>query len=113
MPGEAKASGLVVAEWLRQKRIEAPELSIENGSGLSRTDRASAATIAALLRSAWASPVMPELVASLPVFAVDGTFRMKTRRRHRPGAREGRHADRRAGHRRATCATRGASAGSW
>ena len=43
-------------EWLAAKGIEAPELAIENGSGLSRTDRASAATLAAVLRSAWASP---------------------------------------------------------
>lgn len=77
IPGEAKASGLVVAEWLRQKRIDAPELSIENGAGLSRTDRATASTIAAVLRSAWFSPVMPELAASMPVFAVDGTFRLR------------------------------------
>src|SRR6185369_14664575 len=74
-PGEAKASALVIAEWLRQKDIRAPELSIENGAGLSRADRASAATLAALLKSAWASPVMPELVSSLPVFALDGTFK--------------------------------------
>ena len=75
VPGEASAGALLISEWLRQKDIRARELSIENGSGLSRTDRASAATLAALLKSAWNSPVMPELVASLPVFAVDGTFR--------------------------------------
>ena len=77
-PGEAKASERIVREWLDARGIEAPGFSIENGSGLSRTDRASAATIAALLRSAWASPLMPEIAASLPVFAVDGT--LKTRR---------------------------------
>ncbi len=75
-PGEARASALVISEWLRQKGIAAPGLSIENGSGLSRTDRATAATLAALLKDAWASPVMPELTASLPVFAVDGTFKL-------------------------------------
>ena len=75
IPGEAKASGLVIAEWLRQKDIRAPELQIENGAGLSRADRASAATLAALMKSAWVSPVMPELVSSLPVFALDGTFK--------------------------------------
>ena len=74
-PGEAKASSLVVSEWLRSKGIAAPELVLENGSGLSRSDRASAATIAAVLKSAWSSPVMPELMASLPVFAIDGTFK--------------------------------------
>ena len=57
--------------------VQAPELSIENGSGLARDDRVSAATLAALLRSAWASPLMPELAASLPVLSVDGTLRQR------------------------------------
>ena len=78
VPGEARASERIVREWLRGRAIAAPEISIENGSGLSRTDRVSAATIAAVLRSAWASALMPELAASLPVYAVDGT--LKTRR---------------------------------
>jgi D-alanyl-D-alanine carboxypeptidase/D-alanyl-D-alanine-endopeptidase (penicillin-binding protein 4) len=50
---------------------------IENGSGLSRLERASAATLATLLQEAWKSPVMPEFVASLPVAAVDGTMRKR------------------------------------
>ena len=75
--GEEKASGRIVSEWLKTKGIVAPELAIENGSGLSRETRASAATIAAVLRSAWASPLMPELMGSFPVLAVDGT--LKTR----------------------------------
>ena len=77
-PGEARASERIVREWLKGRSIDAPEISIENGSGLSRTDRVSAATIAAVLRSAWGSALMPELAASLPVYAVDGT--LKTRR---------------------------------
>jgi D-alanyl-D-alanine carboxypeptidase/D-alanyl-D-alanine-endopeptidase (penicillin-binding protein 4) len=76
--GEAKASERLVREWLRTRAIEAPELSIENGSGLSRTDRTTAMAIAQLLRSAWSSAVMPELMSSLPLYAVDGT--LKTRR---------------------------------
>jgi len=59
------------------KNILAPELAIENGSGLSRTERVSAATLGALLQEAWKSPVMPEFVASLPVVAVDGTMRKR------------------------------------
>jgi len=78
LAGEAKASEAIVREWLRSKGIDAPELSMENGSGLSRSDRASAETLALLLRNAWASAVMPELVSSLPVYATDGT--LKTRR---------------------------------
>jgi D-alanyl-D-alanine carboxypeptidase/D-alanyl-D-alanine-endopeptidase (penicillin-binding protein 4) len=66
-----------VRQWLTLKNIAAPELVIENGSGLSRIERASAATLAALLQDAWKSPVMPELLASLPVVAVDGTMRKR------------------------------------
>jgi D-alanyl-D-alanine carboxypeptidase/D-alanyl-D-alanine-endopeptidase (penicillin-binding protein 4) len=52
---------------------------IDNGSGLSRDGRISAALLARLLQSAWGSPVMPELVSSLPVIGVDGTMqRTKT-----------------------------------
>jgi D-alanyl-D-alanine carboxypeptidase/D-alanyl-D-alanine-endopeptidase (penicillin-binding protein 4) len=76
-PGEAKASERVVREWLASKGINAPELVMENGSGLSRNERISAGNLAALLRAAWASPVMPDLVSSLSLFAVDGTFRLK------------------------------------
>jgi len=76
--GSAQESARIVAGWLRERGIVAPELVLENGSGLSRNERVSAATLAAILRGAWSSPTMPELVASLPVLSVDGTF--KTRR---------------------------------
>jgi D-alanyl-D-alanine carboxypeptidase/D-alanyl-D-alanine-endopeptidase (penicillin-binding protein 4) len=77
--GEAQASARVVAEWLARRGIEAPEVVLENGSGLSRNERASASTIAALLRTAWASPLMPELTSSLPVLSVDGTLKQRGR----------------------------------
>ncbi|QJR16747.1 D-alanyl-D-alanine carboxypeptidase/D-alanyl-D-alanine endopeptidase [Usitatibacter palustris] len=77
VPGDAAASTRVVREWLKTKGIAAPELVLENGSGLSRAERASAATLAAVLRSAWASSVMPELISSFPVFAVDGTLKKR------------------------------------
>ena len=75
--GTAPASAAIVAGWLAGRGIAAPELVLENGSGLSREERASAATLASVLRAAWASPVMPELAASLPVFAVDGTLKSR------------------------------------
>lgn len=76
-PGEALASERIVRDWLAAKGIRADSLVLENGSGLSRSERASAATVAAVLKSAWTSPVMPELMASLPVFAVDGTLKSR------------------------------------
>ncbi len=75
--GEARASERIVRDWLGTKAIAAPELALENGSGLSRDTRASAATIAAVLRSVWASPLMPELIASFPLLAVDGTLKSR------------------------------------
>ena len=66
-----------IKQFLATKGIQAPELVVENGSGLSRIERISAANLAALLQSAWRSPVMPEFVASLPVVAADGTMRKR------------------------------------
>ena len=50
---------------------------MENGSGLSRVERASAGTIAAVLHAAWRSAVMPEFISSLPVVAADGTMKKR------------------------------------
>jgi len=76
-PARLYQSQQVLRHWLNLKGIGAPELSIENGAGLSRTDRASAATLAALLQAAWSSPAMPEFIASLPLAALDGTMRKR------------------------------------
>jgi D-alanyl-D-alanine carboxypeptidase/D-alanyl-D-alanine-endopeptidase (penicillin-binding protein 4) len=73
--GSVARSTDIVLEWLESKGIPASGLVVANGSGLSRESRVSAATLAALLASAWSSGAMPELAASLPIFAVDGTFR--------------------------------------
>ena len=66
----------IVRRWW-QERIGEPEDAplIENGSGLSRTDRISAQALARLLQSAYKSPLMPELMASLPIAGVDGTLK--------------------------------------
>ena len=44
----------------------------------SRDARISAATLAIVLQRAWAGPVMPEFVASLPITGADGTLRRAT-----------------------------------
>ena len=74
----AKAAAAIKA-WLAQKGLAAPELVLENGSGLSRIERISAASLAALLQAAWRSNVMPEFIASMPVVAVDGTMKRRNR----------------------------------
>jgi D-alanyl-D-alanine carboxypeptidase/D-alanyl-D-alanine-endopeptidase (penicillin-binding protein 4) len=52
----------------------------DNGSGLSREERISAAALAKMLQVAWRSPVMPELMSSLPATGVDGTLRKRALR---------------------------------
>jgi serine-type D-Ala-D-Ala carboxypeptidase/endopeptidase (penicillin-binding protein 4) len=76
-PARPEAAFASIRKLLNSKGINAPELVIENGSGLSRLERASAATLAAVLRAAWASRVMPEFVSSLPVAAADGTMKKR------------------------------------
>jgi serine-type D-Ala-D-Ala carboxypeptidase/endopeptidase (penicillin-binding protein 4) len=66
-------------EALRQwwvSRMGDAELPLaDNGAGLSRDARITAQALARMLQVAWVSPVMPELVASLPISGVDGTLR--------------------------------------
>jgi len=71
--GSLASARAVLAQWWSQ-RLDAP-LVIDNGSGLSRQARITAQGLAHMLRNAWASPVMPELLASLPIMGVDGTLR--------------------------------------
>jgi D-alanyl-D-alanine carboxypeptidase/D-alanyl-D-alanine-endopeptidase (penicillin-binding protein 4) len=74
--GTPEASREVVKQWLRARAgLGSSSSVIANGSGLSRDSRLSARTFGRLLQAAWASPVMPELMSSLPVAGVDGTLR--------------------------------------
>jgi D-alanyl-D-alanine carboxypeptidase/D-alanyl-D-alanine-endopeptidase (penicillin-binding protein 4) len=76
-PASYEKSAARLHEWLTGKGIDAPELIIENGAGLTRNDRVSANTLAALLRTVWKSPIMPELVSSLPILGEDGTMKKR------------------------------------
>ena len=78
-PATASAAGEIIKEWLRKKNIAAPELVLENGSGLSRTERASATTLGLMLEAAWRSSVMPEFISSMPLLGIDGTLRKRAR----------------------------------
>ena len=66
-----------VGEWLAGRGLKFDELEIENGSGLSRRERISADSLNRLLLDAWKSPVMAELVASLPIVGIDGTMKKR------------------------------------
>jgi len=74
--GTPDAARELLQGWLAWRFGDAAQGAvIDNGSGLSREGRVSAALLARLLQAAWASPVMPELMSSLPVSGVDGTLR--------------------------------------
>ncbi|MFC7407429.1 D-alanyl-D-alanine carboxypeptidase/D-alanyl-D-alanine-endopeptidase [Hydrogenophaga atypica] len=65
-----------VATWWRERvgaAVPVPE--IDNGAGLSRTARTTAQALGRLLRTAYATGHMPELMASLPLSGHDGTLR--------------------------------------
>lgn len=74
--GSPTASRTVLQGWLATRTPQGPTgVVIDNGSGLSRETRLSAAQLASLLVAAWNSPTMPELLSSLPVSGLDGTLR--------------------------------------
>ena len=79
--GSFEASRSALGQWWRERigTGEAPPV-FDNGSGLSRDERISAAALGRMLQVAWRSPLMPELVSSLPAMGVDGTLRKRTLR---------------------------------
>jgi D-alanyl-D-alanine carboxypeptidase/D-alanyl-D-alanine-endopeptidase (penicillin-binding protein 4) len=82
-PATTEGARDALRRWIVDKLGAAPpELVIDNGSGLSRDTRISARTMARLLALAFDSPLMPELMASLPAAGIDGTLR---RARTTPG----------------------------
>ncbi len=68
---------LAIRSWLQAQRIDATGLVLENGSGLSRLERATPAQLAAVLQAGLRSPWMPEFLASLPIAGTDGTMRRR------------------------------------
>jgi D-alanyl-D-alanine carboxypeptidase/D-alanyl-D-alanine-endopeptidase (penicillin-binding protein 4) len=66
----------VLRTWAGERLGESARgLVLDNGSGLSRETRMSPLMLGRLLLDAWASPVMSELMSSLPVSGIDGTMR--------------------------------------
>jgi D-alanyl-D-alanine carboxypeptidase/D-alanyl-D-alanine-endopeptidase (penicillin-binding protein 4) len=76
-PASPERSVQAVNAWLARAGLPMPDLVLENGCGLSRRERISAASLARLLRHAYAGPRMPEFVASLPVAGIDGTMKSR------------------------------------
>jgi D-alanyl-D-alanine carboxypeptidase/D-alanyl-D-alanine-endopeptidase (penicillin-binding protein 4) len=76
-PATPDAARVLLQQWLRERlgARGAAGAVLSNASGLSRDSRLSPRQLSRLLVLAHAAPTMPELMASLPVTAVDGTAR--------------------------------------
>lgn len=75
----ARRADAEIRAWLERRGIDPKGIVLENGSGLSRVERISPAQLAAVLRAAAASDWAPEIMASLPIVAVDGGMRTRLR----------------------------------
>lgn len=76
-PATEANGSVVLKNWLSDRGTKFEELVIENGSGLSRIERISAEHLGKMLVNTYNSPVMPELMASLPILALDGTVKKR------------------------------------
>ncbi|KQV43041.1 D-alanyl-D-alanine carboxypeptidase/D-alanyl-D-alanine-endopeptidase [Duganella sp. Root336D2] len=70
-------SEMVIRNWLRAHGVDDAGMVFENGSGLSRIERASPEQMAGLLKAAQKSLWAPEFLTSLPIAAIDGTMRRR------------------------------------
>ncbi len=82
-PGTFEGSRQRLVRWWRERFAGQPAPVLDNGSGLSREERSSAAALTALLRRAAASPQAEAFIQSLGLAGVDGTV---ARMRERNGA---------------------------
>ena len=78
-PGTESGGREVISSWLSDNKLELGKLAVENGAGLSRESRITAADMAMLLRFAWKQPYMPEYLASMSLTGVDGTLSRRFR----------------------------------
>jgi D-alanyl-D-alanine carboxypeptidase/D-alanyl-D-alanine-endopeptidase (penicillin-binding protein 4) len=73
--GSFEGSREVLSQWWTARFGAADLPTVYNGAGLSRAGRITVRGMGRMLQAAWASPLMPDLAASLPIYGVDGTLR--------------------------------------
>ncbi|MGY5795717.1 D-alanyl-D-alanine carboxypeptidase/D-alanyl-D-alanine endopeptidase [Rheinheimera faecalis] len=66
-----------VRSFFSNIKLDHSSLTLENGSGLSRTERISPELMAALLQHAYQAHYQPELISSMPLAGVDGTLKRR------------------------------------
>jgi len=63
-----------VTAWLRGQGLNDDDISVDNGSGLSPTEKGKPRALVQLLLNAWQQPYAQAFVDSLPIAGVDGTL---------------------------------------
>jgi D-alanyl-D-alanine carboxypeptidase/D-alanyl-D-alanine-endopeptidase (penicillin-binding protein 4) len=76
VPTLARADAAVRA-WMNQHGIDTTGLVLDNGSGLSRSERITPIQMGAVLQAGLRSSWAPEFQSSIPIVAVDGTMRRR------------------------------------
>jgi D-alanyl-D-alanine carboxypeptidase/D-alanyl-D-alanine-endopeptidase (penicillin-binding protein 4) len=73
-PATPERGARAVQTFFASRGIPMSQLVLENGSGLSRTERVGTRELGHMLLAAFRSPVMPEFMASMPLVGLDGTM---------------------------------------
>ena len=76
-PATLEKGADAIAAWAHERGLALQDMNIDNGSGLSRVTRISAAQMATVLSAAYHSRYAPEFIASLPLAGIDGTLRSR------------------------------------
>ena len=76
-PATPEKAVRAVRETLIRRGVSTQKLVLENGAGLSRIERTSAAALTELLRAAYRSPLFAEFESALPIVALDGTLKRR------------------------------------
>jgi serine-type D-Ala-D-Ala carboxypeptidase/endopeptidase (penicillin-binding protein 4) len=90
--GSFEGSRELLRNWWRE-RIGGEPPTTENGAGLSRNESFTTRQLGQLLQVAWRSPLMPDLMASLPELGVDGTLQREHAKVGSAHLKTGSHSD--------------------
>ena len=73
-PATLAGAQKIMRMWLRDQGIADGDIEVENGSGLSHTERAKPRALVQLLRQGWRGEQAEAFLESLPIAGVDGTL---------------------------------------
>ena len=73
-PATLAGAQRIMRMWLREQGIADGDIEVENGSGLSHTERAKPRAMVQLLRQGWKGEQAEAFLDSLPIAGVDGTL---------------------------------------